>query len=109
MQLVLLVQSGDDGPVKIAGATDRNLERVVNRLQLGNPEQLHVRKALDGDERLEKMLTESFAGHRLPRGWYAPTVLDLVPGDVAHYEGFDDFDERRRIAAAALADPAEWT
>ncbi len=109
MQLVLLIQSGDGGPVKLVGATDRNLERVIERLQHGNPELLRVRDVLDGDERLEEWLATHFAGRRLSRGWYEPGVLDDVPGDVARYGGYDDFDEQRRLAAARLADPTEWT
>lgn len=106
MQLVLLVQAGERGPVKIITATDRPraIERAVTRVQYGCPEWVHVRAALDGDERLEAILHTLFIGYAGSRDWYEPDVLGLVPDDTPRYEGYDDEDEQRRMAVLRMGD-----
>lgn len=106
MNLVLLVQVGDDGPVKMIRATDkpRSIERAVARIQEGSPEWVHVRCVLDGDERLEAVLHMAFMEHCGQRDWYAPVVLGMVPADTPRYDGFDDEDERRRLAVLQMGD-----
>ncbi len=98
MHVILLLQAGDDGPVKMVVATDKGIERATARVQYGCPEWVHVRGVLDGDERLEAVLGMTFADHMRDTGWYGRAVLDLVPDDIARYGGFDGDDERRRIA-----------
>lgn len=108
MHLILLVQSGDDGPVKVVLADSRSFQKTVAGLQHGNPEWLHLRAVLDGDERLEAHLHSVFAAWRRTRGWYAAGVLEQVPGDVAYYSDHDEEDEQRRLAAARITDPAGY-
>lgn len=104
MNVVLLIQAGDDGPVKIVQvdghkSTDRAVLRAVGRLQEGSVELLHVRAVLDGDERLELDLRRAWATQRGERDWYAPVVLAHVPEDVARLELHD---ETRRVALVQL-------
>lgn len=104
MILLLLLQAGEDGPVKIVRATDkpRSIERAVKRIQEGSPEWVHVRAVLDGDERLEAILHMAFLDHCRERDWYAPAVLGLVPEDTPRFEGYDDEDEERRMAVLQM-------
>lgn len=105
MNLVLLLQAGDDGPVKIVRATDkpRSIERTVKRIQEGSPAWVHVRAVLDGDERLEAILHMAFLAHALERDWYEPEALALVPDDIPRFDGYDDEDESRRMAVLRMA------
>lgn len=105
MNLVVIVQVGD-GPLKIVRATDkpRSIERAVERVQYGNPAWVHVRAVLDGDERLEAILHMTFIDHRFgDMEWYQPAALDLIPDDIPRFEGFDEDDERRRMAVLRMA------
>ena len=99
MQVVLLVQAGDDGPVRLVPATDKNLTRVVARLQEGSVPLLHVRATLDGDERLQLRLRRDLAAWRGERDWYAPAALDAIGGDIGRLE---THDEARRVALVEL-------
>lgn len=104
MNLVLLLQSGDSGPVKVISATDRGMRRSVESLQRGNPQILHIRAVLDGDERLERRLHVAWEAHYRGRDWYEPVVLGLVPLDAPRYGDHDEYEEQRRIAALGLDD-----
>lgn len=106
MNLVVLLQIGDDGPVKMVRATDkpRSIERAVERVQHGSPDWVRVRAVLDGDERLEAVLHMVWHEHCGQRDWYAPAVLALVPEDTPRYEGYSDDDETRRLAVLQMAD-----
>ncbi len=99
MNVVLLIQAGDSGPVKIMQSTDKAMVRAVGRLQDGSVDLLHIRAVLDGDERLEVRLRRELHRHRGDRGWYAPAVLEHVPDDVARLELHD---EGRRVAMVEL-------
>lgn len=105
MNVVYLVQSGVDGPVAVGTCSDRGLRRRLAALQQGNPEVLHLRALLDGDERLERTLHVRFAPHRLRAGWYRPVALDDVPPDLPRLP-FDASAEARRLAAMTLAELA---
>lgn len=103
MQVVLLLQAGDDGPVKIVGATDKQLKRVVNNIQHGCPEIVHVRAVLDGDERLERRLHVLFETQHRARDWYRPEILSLVPADVPRTDDLSlQDDEQQRIDSMHL-------
>lgn len=99
MQVVLLIQAGDDGPVKIVQSTDRAMLRAVARLQEGSVPLLHIRAVLDGDERLEVRLRRELRRHHSDRDWYDAAALDGVPDDVARLELHD---EQRRVAIVEL-------
>lgn len=105
MNVVYLLQSGDDGPVKIGTATDRGLTRTTTTLQRGNPEILRIRELLDGDERLERELHVRFTELYLRDDWYKPDVLDQIPPDTPRAE-WDPGAEERQIAAKDLANLA---
>lgn len=99
MNVVLLIQAGDSGPVKIMQSTDKAMVRAVGRLQDGSVDLLHIRAVLDGDERLEVRLRREFARQSGDRGWYGPGVLERVPDDVARLELHN---EGRRVAMVEL-------
>lgn len=103
MQVVLLVQDADNGPVKVLGATDRTQRRVVEKLQDGNPHLLSIRAVLDGDERVERRLHVLWEEQHLGRDWYEPAVLELVPRDVQRDPSFDAHEEARRVKVLDLA------
>lgn len=102
MNLVLLLQSGETGPIKIVCATERGMRRTVETLQRGNPELLHIRYALDGDERLARRLHVQFEAHHAGRDWYQPAILGQIGLDIPRWPDFDADGERRRIAALGL-------
>jgi hypothetical protein len=99
MNVVVLIQSGDGGPVRIVPATDKNYQRRVLALQAGSVPLLRICAVLDGDERLERTLRRAWIDARRDRDWYEPTVLDAIPGDV---ERLELHDEERRIAIVDL-------
>jgi len=101
MNLVAMIQSGDDGPVKIASTTDRGKRRLVESLQRGNPDLLHVREVFDGDERLERQMHVDLKDLHVARDWYQATVLLLVE-DYPRWVKYDPDEESQRIAVAAL-------
>lgn len=102
MNIVLLIQAGKNGPVKIVTATDKGQRRVVEALQRGNHELLTVRAVLDGDERIERRLHVAWEDRGLGRDWYERAVLDEVPPEIAHDPLFDEHEEARRVRALAL-------
>lgn len=104
MNLVYIIQSGDDGHVSLGTATDRGLHRKIAALQRGNPEVLAIRHLYDGDERLERELHVRWTSHRYRGDWYHPAALEDLP-DVPELH-HDDNSETRRRASLELADLA---
>lgn len=99
MNVVLIIQAGDDGPLRIVPATDKSLVRVVARLQDGSVPLLHVRATLDGDERLQLRLRRDLHAHRGERDWYAAEALEAIDDDIGRLELHD---EARRVALVEL-------
>jgi hypothetical protein len=106
MNVVYLLQSGEDGPVTLGVCSDRALRRRIAALQAGNPELLRLRALLDGDERLERALHGRFGAQRIRGDWYAPAVLGAVPADAPRVP-LDASAEARRLAAMTLAELAQ--
>lgn len=103
MNLVLLIQSGENGPVRIAQATDKNMRKTLVKGQEWSAQTLHIRAVLDGDERLVARLAEHFetAGRERWLGWYEAGVLNIVPSDVPVHD-YDPEDEAQRVALVEL-------
>lgn len=69
--MVYLIQAVGGGPVKIGHSTYRGVDRRIQQIQTGNPEQLVVRALFDGGLWLEQALHEHFAELRLTGEWFA--------------------------------------
>jgi len=106
MNVVYVVQSGAGGPITVGTSTDRGYARRLASLQAGNPLPLTLLQLLDGDERLERRLHGAWARHRIRGDWYAAAALDELELDALPRLPHDDASERRRQAAALLADLA---
>lgn len=107
VHIIYLIQSGEAGPVLI-GITGAGgsvavaaVRRRVAALQHGNPEELHIRKLIAGDQLLERQLHVRFADHAVRDDWYAAAILDDLPDDLTYLD-----DEDRRRLSGALADLA---
>ena len=80
--VVYLVQSGEDGPVKIGTSTLGGLRRRLDALQIGNPVPLLLRAVFAGDRREERELHGRFAAAHVGGEWFLPAVLvELVGAD----------------------------
>lgn len=108
MNVVYLIQAGEDGPVLIGGVAERSLRRHLATLQHGNHEALSVREMLDGDERLERRLHVTFEDYRVRGDWYRPEILQILPDDLERVPRDEDAEERR-LAALELAELARET
>jgi hypothetical protein len=71
-----VIQSGDDGPVKI-GRTTKTAEKRVADLQTAHFAPLHIRRLYEGVD-YERVLHEQFADLRLNGEWFKPEVLDYL-------------------------------
>ncbi len=105
MNVVYVLQSGAGGPVAFGSCAERGLRRRLAALQQGNPELLHLRLLLDGDERLVRALQERFAAARLRGDWYPAAVLERIPATAPRL-ALDHSAEARRLAAMTLAELA---
>lgn len=103
MNVVYLIQAGDNGPIRLGTTTDRGLRRHIAALQKGNAEQLAVLDLFDGDERLERRLHVTFTDQHVRGDWYSPDILFHIPDDVVRVD-VDPDDEQRRLAAMELAE-----
>ncbi len=101
--VILFLQSGDNGPVRLVKVSERAIKRNIDALQKGNPELLHMRMAVQGDERTEHRLHAEIDEHYLARDWYDPGVLKLIPTTFLRYK-FDATAERQRISRMRLAE-----
>lgn len=98
MQVVYLLQAGDAGPVHIGTCTERGFRRRLDTIQAHNPEILHVRELLDGDERLARHLHVTLDQHHIRGDWYAAACLADIPSDLERVGYDQDAEERRRLA-----------
>ena len=107
MSIVYLIQAGNDGPVLIGHApTHSQMRRRISRLQEGNPQPLHLRHTLDGDQQLERHLHVRFEAQHVRGDWYQPTVLEQLPDNLTTTSPDDD-QAARQAAADTLAKLAE--
>lgn len=107
MNVVLLLQAGDTGPIFVSTTTKAALNRRIVAVQQHNAALIRVAEILDGDERLERELHVAFtAGGMHVRGdWYDADALKLVADDTPRVAR-DYMGEERRIAAQRVADRA---
>lgn len=96
IDVILFVQSGDDGPVRLVGCTGRSINRTLAALQKGNPAILHIRKAIAGDERTEHRLHTEIDPHYLAREWYDPIALGVIPPTFLPFQ-YSERAERQRV------------
>lgn len=101
IEVILFVQSGDAGPVRLVGCAGRSIKRMIEALQRGNPEILHIRLAVSGDARVERRLHTTIDGEYLARDWYRPAALEMIPATFLRYR-YDEVSERQRIARLKL-------
>lgn len=99
--LILVVQSGDRGPVRLVACTTRTMRRTLEVLQRGNPDLLHVRDAVSGDQRTERRLHQTIDAHYAARDWYEPAALQAIPATFLRHD-YDREAERQRIAGLKL-------
>lgn len=71
MANIYLVQSGENGPVKI-GVTACEPSKRVAQLQTGNPVPLRLRVVISGDVTVERHLHSKFGHYRLNGEWFEP-------------------------------------
>jgi hypothetical protein len=102
-EVILFLQSGDDGPVRLVGVTERGMKRTLIALQRGNPELLRVRLAIRGDERTERRLHAAIDSHYRARDWYDPAAIGAVPATFLRH-AYDERAERQRISRIELAE-----
>jgi hypothetical protein len=69
--VIYLIQSGEDGPVKI-GITSSDPRKRVAQLQTGNPTPLRLRATISGDASIERHLHSKFGQLRLNGEWFEP-------------------------------------
>lgn len=68
---VYFIQAGDDGPIKVGYTTHPEIR--LGRLQVANPETLHLRAVIWVRERgVEVSLHKEFAAHRIRGEWFHP-------------------------------------
>lgn len=101
IEVVLLIQSGDTGPIRLVGCAMRGIKRKLATLQDGSPELLHIRDAIRGDERTKTRLHMELDPHYRARGWYEPAALHAI-GDTFIRHDIDENTERQRIASINL-------
>lgn len=108
MSIVYLTQAGDDGPVLIGHApTPNQMRRRISRLQEGNPQPLHLRHTIDGDQQTERRLHVHFEHLHVRGDWYSNEILQQLPDDLTTTTSPDDDQAARRAAADTLAKLAE--
>lgn len=83
---VYVVQSGDDGPLKIGVTNYPGVEARVASLQTGNPETLRIRRVFVGDESLEVALHAHFRDLHIRGEWFRceGELADLLAPYDAH-------------------------
>jgi len=96
--VILLIQSGENGPVRLVPCTQRSMRRTLEALQRGNPEVLHVRDAIKGDDRTERRLHLAIDSHYRARDGYEPAAIATIPATFARHE-YDAETERQRLAS----------
>jgi hypothetical protein len=101
MSAILFIQSGDNGPVRLVSVQPRGIKRALEGLQRGNPEVLHIRLAIVGDERTERKLHTLIDAHYIARDWYEPVVVDMIPPTFTQLK-YDGEAERQRVASLRL-------
>lgn len=67
-EMVYVVQSGDDGPIKIGFSND--IKRRLLQLQGSHPYRLRLLASFVGGEALERRLHEKFKFHRMQGEWF---------------------------------------
>jgi Tfp pilus assembly ATPase PilU len=102
MNLVYLIQAGDNGPILIGTTTDKSIRQRTNTIQHGNHEPLHVLAAYDGDQHLERQLHVRFADHRIRGDWYSPDIMLNLPENIVQVIEHDPDEEARQNAIANL-------
>lgn len=75
---VYFIQQGDDGPVKIGWAWDP--PGRLGELQVGNPVDLHIRRLIRGDVRIESVVHWLCRVDRIRGEWFraSPAVVALM-------------------------------
>ncbi len=74
---VYFIQAGEKGPVKIGYGA--NPEERLRQLQTGNPENLYLRKVLNGFGFIEEaQLHRLLENFRIRNEWFSPAVLETV-------------------------------
>lgn len=101
IEVILFVQSGENGPVRLVGCTKRSIKRTLTALQRGNPELVYLRMAISGDERTERRLHTEIDSVYRARDWYEPKALTMIPMTFRRHE-YDQASERQRIASIKL-------
>lgn len=101
IEVILFIQSGDHGPVRLAGCTIRGVKRKLAALQEGNPELIHMRLAIRGDERTKTRLHMELDKVYRARDWFEPEALTMVPMTFVRHD-YDESAERQRIAHIKL-------
>jgi hypothetical protein len=84
MAVIYLIQSGEDGPVKI-GITNADPMRRVAQLQTGNPIPLRLRASISGDASVERHLHSRFGQFRLNGEWFEPDPSIFVAFKAAEH------------------------
>ncbi len=75
MKLTAIVQSGDDGPIRIVTTTLARLERDLANWQQGTPTTLRLRNLYE--EATEAALATAWP-HRVTGDWFTPAALPIV-------------------------------
>jgi hypothetical protein len=91
-QFVYIIQSGDDGPVKIGTAKDPIMR--VAELQTGSPYQLYLREVLVGGVRIERRLHKRFKDDRLQGEWFGASEAVLAYASKMAQFQQDGYDEK---------------
>lgn len=102
-EIILVIQSGESGPISLAGVSARGMKRTLEALQRGNPEILHVRDAIKGDDRIMRRLHLTMDKHYRARDWYEPAALRAIDATFTRHD-YDLRTERQRISRIELAE-----
>lgn len=105
MNVVYLVQAGEQGPVKIGTTTLSRLERRLAEGQCWNTEALLIRELYVGDALLERRLHSALRPWNLNGEWFRPEVLDKLPDNLDRVP-FDRDAEQRKLTGRALRELA---
>jgi hypothetical protein len=101
MNVIYYLQSGENGPIKIAATNHARLDRLIADCQALNPQPLLLRALYIGDATAESRQHARHASDRLHGDWFNPIVLDQPPSDLQAVP-FDTADVDRRAALARM-------
>lgn len=104
MNLVYVLQVGNDGPITVGTSTDRGWTRKLRSLQDAHWQIVTVTHLLDGDEHLERRIHVEIAEHRIRGDWYRPDALPAIEALEIPRLPHDQSTEGRRQAMQQLRD-----